>query len=595
VRRLFAALALCFGLIASAHAESISVSGGNEDAGSGTVNNCGSVGGLGYYASTGTAISCSNGITASNTALTLGSGVTLTLPDSSTASSAGLTGLTFLGVGPTAPAALVDVGYNISAPSWTTGGIAIHSGAFTYTDNSGSGTITTRAVNAFNTATFAASSAETITNAANLYLSPGPNAGANVTITNKWSLYATGAVGIFTSTTQAASAEIDVNQDANTATLTASATGAIVGRLSSITTAGSASTGSGGHVVGEKGLAGHNGTGTLDEAYGLEGALQNFTTGTINTAAAVNGYFQGNAASGTIGLYKAFTADSSGANSGTITQWVDYYSPSIGANGTGTMGSKYTLYNADIGKILYSVGPLELASGGSTPTPTTGTGYLLSLATAGVAIGGYGTSYDVLLQNRSGQSVFGVLANTEIAVAPNGQLYVGTTSAINTGDVIAANFQHNGATNISVQNASSGASASSVVNFGNSTSAAEVSMTLIGGSNTGGNGANSFTVNALAGMWLQGNGNNGLIIDASGNSIVPSDIMIGSATRLTLATGEVGLAKVAASGSAPGAAGLKFAAVCGSGAGTLKIIAYAGTSTTPVTIVDNVGASATGC
>jgi hypothetical protein len=73
------------------------------------------------------------------------------------------------------------------------------------------------------------------------------------------------------------------------------------------------------------------------------------------------------------------------------------------------------------------------------------------------------------------------------------------------------------------------------------------------------------------------------------------DIMVGSATALTLNAGEIGMAKIAASGSAPGAAGLKFEAVCGTGAGTLKIIAYAGTSATPVTIVDNVGASATGC
>lgn len=84
MRRLFAALALCFGLVVPAHAESISVSGGNEDAGSGTVNNCGSVGGLGYYASTGTAISCSIGITATNTALTLGSGVTLNIASGDT-------------------------------------------------------------------------------------------------------------------------------------------------------------------------------------------------------------------------------------------------------------------------------------------------------------------------------------------------------------------------------------------------------------------------------------------------------------------------------------------------------------------------------
>lgn len=66
---------------------------------------------------------------------------------------------------------------------------------------------------------------------------------------------------------------------------------------------------------------------------------------------------------------------------------------------------------------------------------------------------------------------------------------------------------------------------------------------------------------------------------------------IGS-TAAVLAASEVGLNKVSASGSAPGAGTLKFAAVAGTNAGSCKIITYAGTSTTPVTIVDNVG---TGC
>jgi hypothetical protein len=78
-------------------------------------------------------------------------------------------------------------------------------------------------------------------------------------------------------------------------------------------------------------------------------------------------------------------------------------------------------------------------------------------------------------------------------------------------------------------------------------------------------------------------------------SAIAGAFQIGSTTALTLAGGEVGLTKIAASGSAPGAAGLKFAAVCGTNAGAAKIIAYAGTSTTPVTIVDNIGSGVTGC
>lgn len=67
------------------------------------------------------------------------------------------------------------------------------------------------------------------------------------------------------------------------------------------------------------------------------------------------------------------------------------------------------------------------------------------------------------------------------------------------------------------------------------------------------------------------------------------------ATALTLAANEFGLHKITASGSAPGASGGKLALVCGTNAGTAKLIAYAGTSTTPVTILDNIGSGVTGC
>lgn len=64
---------------------------------------------------------------------------------------------------------------------------------------------------------------------------------------------------------------------------------------------------------------------------------------------------------------------------------------------------------------------------------------------------------------------------------------------------------------------------------------------------------------------------------------------------LTLTDGALGFKKITASASAPGATGLKIEAVCGTGAGTLKLIVAAGTSGTAVTIVDNVGSGVTGC
>lgn len=68
-------------------------------------------------------------------------------------------------------------------------------------------------------------------------------------------------------------------------------------------------------------------------------------------------------------------------------------------------------------------------------------------------------------------------------------------------------------------------------------------------------------------------------------------INIGS-TVAVLATSELGMNKISASGSAPGAGSCKIAAVAGTSGGTCKLIAYCGTSTTPANILDNIG---TGC
>lgn len=61
-------------------------------------------------------------------------------------------------------------------------------------------------------------------------------------------------------------------------------------------------------------------------------------------------------------------------------------------------------------------------------------------------------------------------------------------------------------------------------------------------------------------------------------------------TQATLSASEVGINKTTASGSAPGAGTAKVSWVAGTNAGSCKLISYAGTSTTAVTIVDNVGA-----
>ncbi len=76
----------------------------------------------------------------------------------------------------------------------------------------------------------------------------------------------------------------------------------------------------------------------------------------------------------------------------------------------------------------------------------------------------------------------------------------------------------------------------------------------------------------------------GLVWDPNGG------VTFGTATAPTnLSAGEVAFPKISASGTLPGAGFLKIEAVAGTAGGSCKIIAYAGTSATPVTIVDNVG------
>jgi len=62
-------------------------------------------------------------------------------------------------------------------------------------------------------------------------------------------------------------------------------------------------------------------------------------------------------------------------------------------------------------------------------------------------------------------------------------------------------------------------------------------------------------------------------------------------TAAVMNSGELAGAKITASGSAPGAGYAKMSWVAGTNSGTCKLISYAGTSTTPVTIIDNVGGS----
>lgn len=83
--------------------------------------------------------------------------------------------------------------------------------------------------------------------------------------------------------------------------------------------------------------------------------------------------------------------------------------------------------------------------------------------------------------------------------------------------------------------------------------------------------------------------------DLSGRTVTfDAGLQVGT-NALTTTKGAVGIAKIAASGSAPGAGGAKLELVCGTNAGTAKLVISAGTSATPATILDNIGTGVTGC
>lgn len=83
----------------------------------------------------------------------------------------------------------------LSIPNTGGGGILIIQPASTLTDTTGTGTVASNTVNSFGSATMAASSAVTYTNASTMVVSP-PVAGTNVTATNLWAARFTGNVNL---------------------------------------------------------------------------------------------------------------------------------------------------------------------------------------------------------------------------------------------------------------------------------------------------------------------------------------------------------------------------------------------------------------
>jgi hypothetical protein len=104
-----------------------------------------------------------------------------------------------VGIGTTLPQTILNLGGNISAASWTSGGIDFSTSPATYTDTTsvGSSSITYRGANSFGTPTFASANAITVTDAATVMIAGAPIAGTNTTITNPLALEAFGNIKAF--------------------------------------------------------------------------------------------------------------------------------------------------------------------------------------------------------------------------------------------------------------------------------------------------------------------------------------------------------------------------------------------------------------
>lgn len=233
------------------------------------------------------------------------------------------------------------------------------------------------------------------------------------------------------------------------------------------------------------------------------------------------------------------------------------------------------------------------------------------------------------------------LATDTVTKTGTGSTYATSASPTFTGTVTAAAITASGSVSTGALSATTGTFSSTITStdiggiFSAVVSNAGVITPIMSNTNAGASSGMQFTVRSTGGdpsyalgisgitNWIMGIDNsdsqafvvansltpgssNYLKITTGGAVTIPGTLgvtgavtMSGTASigggALTLTTGALGLSKMTASASAPGAAGTKLEAVCGTNAGSAKLVMYAGTSGTAVTIVDNVGTGVTGC
>jgi len=132
--------------------------------------------------------------------------------------------------------------------------------------------------------------------------------------------------------------------------------GAIVARNSRIIVRGDGIWNSGSaHGVGVKGDALYTGNGAYERLIGMEGAVQVTGKGTLDVGQGALSYVPTVAAGATMKQFLGYSLDI-GSNNGTITKWVDFYSPLLKPAGKGTIETKYSLLNDDPDKLIVTQG-----------------------------------------------------------------------------------------------------------------------------------------------------------------------------------------------------------------------------------------------
>jgi hypothetical protein len=276
-----------------------------------------------------------------------------------------------------------------------------------------------------------------------------------------------------------------------------------------------------------------------------------------------------------------------------------------------TLGSGVTLTLPDSGTITSSAWTLGASSQLIIPEAGTTTNPALVFSNAGTNTG--------IIAPASGELEF-VISGTKqldygVTNAANwtfGSTLIVGNAAILTSGLITINSNTQGIRfGAGTNNYLTGGSANGALQVGQANSGTPVAQTIQfqSGSGTNISGQNAIILGSLS----TGTGTDGDIILQTGvknggsnataatattaltikgetqNINVATALTVGSSTAATLSTGETAGTKISASGTAPGAGYAKFEWTAGTTGGSCKLISYAGTSPTPVTIVDNVG------